>query len=359
MNERDLKLAGAAIKLGIFTLVSLVVTGALAMIMGKISFDAKHEYVVEFANASQVEAGDDVRVAGVSVGSVTDVEIRDRSRAAVKIKVDADVPVTSNSGVEIRYLNLVGARYLAVVEGQPGGKRLSSGATIGENRTKPALNLSELFAGFQPLFQALSPDQVNELSLNLIQVLQGEGGTVASLLSHTASLTESLADRDQLISRVITNLTDTLETVDSRRSELGDLLVQLNNWMGDLARDRAAIGESVASVATMTEALANLLTDVRPHLAKDIAELRRIMKILNKPANREVLAETMERLPTTLRRQARIGTFGSWYNYYLCDFFGNITLPSLGPLDDTPAVALLQEQLSNLAVYSTSERCDP
>ena len=107
-----------------------------------------------------------------------------------------------------------------------------------------------LFNGFQPLFQALNPEQVNELSLNLVQVLQGEGGTVAGLLAHTASLTSTLADRDELIGEVITNLDRTLTTVDEHHQQLSDLISGLKGWMGELATDRKVIGSSLANIST-------------------------------------------------------------------------------------------------------------
>ena len=51
-----------------------------------------------------------------------------------------------------------------------------------------------LFNGFKPLFQALSPADLNKLSYEIIQVFQGEGGTLEGLLAHTASVTQTLAD---------------------------------------------------------------------------------------------------------------------------------------------------------------------
>ena len=63
-----------------------------------------------------------------------------------------------------------------------------------------------LFNGFKPLFQALSPSDVNKLSYEVVQVFQGEGGTLESLLASTASVTSTLADRDRLISDLISNL---------------------------------------------------------------------------------------------------------------------------------------------------------
>ena len=67
--------AAAGSKLAIFTVVSLVVTGTLVVIMGKLGTGATQEYSAIFTNASLVQKGDDVRVAGVIVGKVRGVEI--------------------------------------------------------------------------------------------------------------------------------------------------------------------------------------------------------------------------------------------------------------------------------------------
>ncbi len=360
MNARDLKFTVALIKLTIFCLVSVIVTGGLAMIMGRLGATDKVEYRALFSSASQLEAGNDVRVAGVSVGDVSDVEITDAGKALVTFRVEKELPLTQQSTAEVRYLNLVGARYLALSKGTGGGPRLAAGAMLPESQTTPAIDLTELFNGFQPLFQALTPEDVNALAANLIAVFQGEGGTIKSLLNQVGSLSNTLANRDQLIASVINNLTRTLETVDGRHEELGELLTSLNTWMSDLADDKDVIGDSVGQVAEMADELATLLIRVRPHAKADIAELRRVLLYLNRPENQAFMSETINRLPTTLRRQARIGSHGSWYNYYLCDFDGKITLPSLGPtLDNAPVINEIRTALSDLAVYSTADRCTP
>ena len=359
LSRRDRTFIAAAAKLTIFCLVSIVVTSGLAMIMGRLGAGGKTEYQAMFTTASQLSDGDDVRVAGVSVGEVSAVEVTDAGTALVKFRIDDEVDMTASSRAEVRYLNLVGARYLALSAGEPGGDRLLPGGTLPESQTKPAINLTELFNGFQPLFQALAPEDVNQLAVNLVAVLQGEGGTIKSLLNQVGSLTNALADRDQLISSVIGNLTDTLATVDSRHEELGDLLVGLSDWMTDLAEDKNTIGESVESVSTMANKLARLLIRIRPDAKADIAELGTILETLNRPANQEIMAETIGRLPSTLIRQARIGSHGSWYNYYLCDLDAEFILPSFGAaIDDSPVMKLITDALKAIAIYSTTERCD-
>jgi phospholipid/cholesterol/gamma-HCH transport system substrate-binding protein len=352
--SRNTVTAVAGIKLGIFVLASLLVTGTLTAIMGSFAFGSQSEYKAIFSSASLLAKGDDVRVAGVTVGEVKNVEIKDRTQAEITFKIKSGVPMTQATSAEIRFLNLVGARYMSLSEGEEGAPKLPEGSTIPMSRTRPALNLTELFNGFQPLFQALQPAEVNDLSMNLIRVLQGEGGTVGELMSHTASLTNAIADRDQLIGDVIDNLSSLLQTVDNRHNQLSDLILELKTWLGKVSEDRKAIGSSVANLSTLTASLADLLTQSRPFLKSDIAQLRRMMKILNKPANQDVLDEVLNRLPVMLSRQTRTGTYGSWYNYYLCDFDGSIILPDL---PNVPGLAEIQKNLRNLAFHSTAKRC--
>lgn len=365
MGSRNTVTTVAAVKLSIFTAVSLVVTTVLAMIMGNFGFGSTTEYKALFSSASLLTKGDDVRIAGLTVGSVKKVEIHDRDNALVTFAVKSDVPLTKASTADIRFLNLVGDRYMSVSEGEPGAEPLRKGGLIPMTQTTPALDLTALFNGFQPLFTALDPDEINELSLNLVKVLQGEGGTIQSLLARTASLTNSLADRDELIGNVVTNLSGMLETVDSHHRQLDTLVVQLKDWLGNVARDRNLIGRSVENVSTLADELATLLVQSRPAIEGDIRQIRRLAAILKKPESKAVINEALERLPTMFRRQVRIGSYGSWYNYYLCDFDGQIILPdvldleALGLPDITkPVLDQIQSQLNSLSFHSTAERCN-
>lgn len=354
MNRRNAVTAAAGIKLAIFTAISLVFTITLAIIMGGIGLGDRTEYHGIFSSASELKKGDDVRVAGVSVGEVTEVEIHEANQARISFTVSSDVPMTTGSQAKIRFMNLVGDRYLAIEQGDTSAPRLSEGDTLPLGQTSPALNLTALFNGFQPLFAALNPEDVNQLSLNLIQVLQGEGGTIAGLLSETAELTNSLADRDQLIGEVVTNLTTLMTTVDSNHEQLNELITQLKGWTGRVAKDRKVIGSSLDNISQLSVTLSDLLTRTRPLLKKDIAQLRRLFTTLSKPENKAMIDQTLEVLPVMLARQTRIGVYGSWYNYYICEFTGGIILPeqiaSTLPKD-------VRDQLAAFVLHSTEDRC--
>ena len=350
------KTVSSGIKLLVFTAVSLMVTGMLVAIMGRFGSGETVEYSAIFKSASLLEEGDDVRVAGVVLGKVQEVEIHEDDAARVTFSIAADLPVTDTSMVEIRYLNLVGDRYVTVVEGKSEGEPLREGATIPVERTRPALNLTALYNGFAPLFSALEPKDINALSLNLIKVLQGEGGTVESLMAHTASLTNAIADRDKLVGKVISNLNELLGTVDSRHQELTTLIQELRRWVGGLAEDRVQIGRSVVNISSLTQSLAGLIAEGRPLLKADIAELRKLATILARSDTSAVLKQILRDLPEMLEDQTRTGTYGSWYNYYVCGFSGNIKLPE--EIEELEELGDLAYQLKNFSFHSTAERCD-
>ena len=349
----------SATKLAVFTAISLVVTGTLVVIMGKFGAGETTEYSAIFRNASLIQKGDDVRVAGVIVGKVRKVEIVQTEKAKVDFTVAKDLPLTTASQVEIRYLNLVGDRYLAVKQGPedgPAAEPLRPGGTLPESQTKPALDLSALYNGFAPLFNALEPSQVNQLALNVVKVLQGEGGTIEGLVRETASLTTTIANRDQLVGDVIDNLNQTLGTVDAKRSQVVQLVTELRRWVRGLAEDRVQIGRSVVNISSLTQLLADFLTDGRPLLKRDIAQLRRLAGVLSGDAARKVINQILTNLPEMLEDQTRTGTYGSWYNYYLCGYQADIELPR-ELVKALPALGPLSRQLRQVTYRSTQKRC--
>ena len=338
-------LAAPLIKLGIFTVVTVLSVAVLLTAIQNTYFGSTEDYKARFVDASGLIAGSDVRIAGVRVGQVTDVHLVDRDVAEVSFKVDETRRLPVGSIFSIKYQNLVGQRYLEVSRGNgPMNAMLAPGATIPVNQTRPPLNLTVVFNGFKPLFQALSPNDINQLSFEIIQVLQGEGSTVNSLLARTASLTSTLADRDQVIGSLINNLNLVLDTVNARDDRLSGLIVSLQQLVSGLAADRVAIGSTLQPIADLTNATAGLLADARPPLADDIVQLGRLSTNLND--NRGLVENFLRLTPQKANNLGRAGSYGSWFNFYLCSLGGTISFggqpPPLGlpsqftlPLPDT------------------------
>lgn len=313
------KIPSSAFKMAVFTVVTVLLTGVLATLIGNITFTDKRTYSAVFTDATGVFKGDRVRISGVEVGTVTGLDFesdKDRKLARVEFTVEEGVPVYRNAELALRYENIVGQRYLAIME-QPGdGELMPEGETFPVTQTSPALNLTVLFNGFQPLFRALDPETVNRISFEIVRALQGEAVTFKNLMADTASLTNTLADKDAVIGEVIDNLNVVLGTLAERDDELTALIVQFRDLMRGLARDREAISASLPDLAALLDGSAGMLREIRAPLAADVRGLESVARQV--AADREVLDASLKALPTKLKVLARTGSYGSWFNFYTC-----------------------------------------
>jgi phospholipid/cholesterol/gamma-HCH transport system substrate-binding protein len=321
-------------KLLVFAAVTLALTGLLAQTLGSLDFTGGTTYRARFTDVTGLLPGDDIRVAGVRVGRVDRISLVD-SVAEVSFTVDSSVPLNTGVRAAVRYRNLVGQRYIALTEGPGGPVPLPPGGLIPLGQTRPALDLTVVFNGFRPLFTGLNPDDVNKLAFEIVQVLQGEGGTLLSLLNRTASLTGTLADRDAAIGRVIDNLNAVLATVAARDDALDTTIAQLRRLVSGLAADRAAIGGALGSLADLTSATGSLLHDARPDLARDITLLDQLAGTLDD--NSQTIETTLRTLPGRYAALTRTATTGSWFNFFVCDFDGRVGL--VPGVDAHPAVS--------------------
>jgi phospholipid/cholesterol/gamma-HCH transport system substrate-binding protein len=339
-------IAPPLIKLTVFILVTVLATGVLALTILNSSFKETNSYTARFTDVASLNPGDDVRIAGVRVGQVDDVEIVDKNLADVEFSVEKQIKLPATVHAAIKYRNLIGQRFVSLEQSaQPdSGGTLPPDGRIGLEHTKPALDLTTLFNGFQPLFAALSPNDVNKLSFEVIQVLQGQGGTVDSLLAHTASLTSTIANKDQVIGRVIDNLNSVLDTVNARRGELSDLIVTVQQLVHGLAEDRKPIGEAVSSLSGLADTTSGLLRDVRAPLKSDIGQLGRLTDNLN--GSQQLVESFVQGLPGKLQTLTRTASYGSWFNFFLCGAGGKAKLPVIGDLK-VPAVPATQPRCTS------------
>ena len=325
-----MKTTSSLIKLLVFIVVTVLATGVLAATIGNFRFGGSTSYKALFTDATGLMKGDDVRIAGVRVGEIDGVSVTrhgDRSLALVSFSVQSDRPLAESTLAQIRYRNLVGQRYVALSEGAGSGERLGADGTIPLRQTQPALDLTVLFNGFKPLFAALNPDDVNAFAMEIIKTLQGEGGNLNSLLGHTASLTSTLADRDEVIGRTVDNLNQVLGTVDERDKQLDTLIVELQRFVSGLAQDREAIGASLTNIANLADATSQLVEQGRPAIRSDVEQLGKVAGTLDD--NKAVVDGVLKRLPGKLNTITRTATYGSWFNFYLCDFEGRIILSNV------------------------------
>jgi phospholipid/cholesterol/gamma-HCH transport system substrate-binding protein len=313
---------GAAIKLTAFAIVTILATFVLAVVISNRTFGATNTYTAKFTDVTDLLTGNDVRLAGVRVGTVTSIKVVNGSDAEVRFTVDRSIPMTTSTHIDVRYLNLVGQRYLSLVERPDNNARPQPvDQPIPMSRTSPALDLTALFNGFRPLFQALTPKDVNAFALELIKTLQGEGGTIDTLLTRTASLTNTIADHDAVIGQVVNNLLSVLSTVQQHDAGLSDTVVQLQRLVGGLAQDRGTIAASLSNIDNLATSGTRLISGIRPFLPRDLtslAELAHNLDTTKDPDGKNTLASYLNRAPAKINRITRTATYGGYFNFWLC-----------------------------------------
>ncbi len=307
---------GMIMKFGAFAAVMLLLTVFLFFIFGQYRTGSTNGYSAVFGDVSRLKPGQTVRVAGVRVGTVNSVSLRPDKKVVVKFDADRSVMLTTGTRAVVRYLNLVGDRYLELVDGPGSTKVLPAGAEIPMDRTAPALDLDLLLGGLKPVTQGLNPQDVNQLSAALIEIFQGEGGTLESLLSHTSSFSNALADNSQTVQELIDNLNIVVGTINKDGTKFSGAIDRLERLITALDQDRDTIGTAITALDNGTASIADLLGRARPPLAGTIDQLNRLAPLLDKDKN--LIDIALRKLPNNYRKLQRLGAAGAWFPYYLC-----------------------------------------
>src|ERR1700756_5453938 len=308
---------GAAWRLAIFLTICLLGTFALLTIFANFRFGQGRTYAAEFTNVSGLKTGNFVRIAGVEVGQVKKISVNRDATVRVEFSTDNSVSLTEGNRAAIRYDNLIGGRYLALEEGAGPLTPLKPGQTIPVSRTEPALDLDALLGGFRPLFRALDPGKVNELSGQLIEAFQGQGPTIGSFLDQAAAVTNTLADRDQLIGEVIDNLNVVLGSLGGQSDRLDKAVTSLSELVHGLAARRTDLSNALAYTNAAAGSIADLLSQARAPFQNVVHQTDRAAGIV--VADHDYFDNLLNQLPDKYRELGRQGMYGDFFSFYICD----------------------------------------
>ena len=315
-------------KFAVFAAVSLLLLWVLVNTMLHGVDGDTHDYKANFSDVNGLRVGDDVKIAGVRVGRVKAIDVHepDEKSADVTLQVEANQKILTNSTAKMLYQNLVGQRYISIVSPlDANGNVVTSGpgvTAIGAAQkwtianTNSGFDLTELLNGFKPLFNVLQPKDINTLAETIVQVLQGEGPTVDSLLKQTAQLTQYIASRDKVIGSVLTNLTPVLNDFAAHGQDLHTTVVNLKDLMTGLANDRQQIGNAISGVSSLVGTTQGLLDQVRTPLMGTVSELRQAAEML--AASRSNLVSAINGFNTGIAGLGRATSYENALNIYIC-----------------------------------------
>jgi phospholipid/cholesterol/gamma-HCH transport system substrate-binding protein len=312
-------------------LVGVVIFAAIALTAGMLEVNTlagpatgvAATYHAIFGGAdgvSGLQVGDSVRVAGVPVGRVTDEHLIDAGHAEVTFTANHDQTVSGQTWAVVRYANLTGARFLALTRSGTGSDRpIPPGATIPQSRTAPALSLTDLFNGFEPLFSAISPQEVNDLTGDILNVLQGEGETLQDLLAKVALFTANLNQRDAVFSKVLDTMSALLGNVAAHDNQLARVLTTLNGLTGQLHADGPGIADSLTGTDALIGSVGGLLGQLEDHnLPGDMSDLNSLTGVV--AANTPTVRRLISGFVTSFADFDRVSQHGNWLTGYVCNY---------------------------------------
>ena len=141
MEKAKLELA-----VGTFVLVGLLCLAYLSVRLGRLEVIGGHVYEIqaEFTSAAGLRVGAAVEIAGVEVGRVKAIELKD-NRASVSLALQKDLKLYDDTIASIKTRGIIGEKYLVLSPGG-GGDVLKPGDTIRD--TESGLDLEEVISQF-------------------------------------------------------------------------------------------------------------------------------------------------------------------------------------------------------------------
>jgi phospholipid/cholesterol/gamma-HCH transport system substrate-binding protein len=309
----------------IFLVISIALTWTVFNTLRRSVDGPSTAYTAVFSDVSGLGVGDDVRMAGVRVGRVDSIEL-DGLVARVGFRVESDQRIYGNTKASITYENIIGQRYLGLSLGEQGDPAVMKGGEIPLEQTEPSFNISVLLNGFEPLFSVLDPNQIDNITTSIIRALQGDNGSITTLVAQTSELAESFAGPDQILGDIIGNLDGIVRTFAEQRGAVDTVITQSQAMFTQLADRREELVTSIDSISTVVGRVATLADEAAPELNQFLTRQPGFAK--HYMDNLDSFAYLGFNVPILLKGLARVTQAGAYIDTYLCTL--NVTyIPAL------------------------------
>lgn len=315
--------------------------------------DASTTYRAEFTDASGLVPGEEVRIAGVKVGSVEDITL-DGATVVVEFGVSGvDLGDRTEAGIEVK--TLLGQHYLSLTPS--GTDPLPSGATIPLSRTRTPINIVPAFNRLAEATQQTDTAQLADAFDALSATLERTAPQMTPALEGLSRLSTSVSSRDERIRSLLSRARQVTGVVADRDQELGELLTASQQVLATLDQRRAVLVRIIGGTSDLAHQLRGLVEDNRAALAPALRDLDAVLEVLRR--NERNLEQTLTYAAPYAREFTNVGGSGQWFDSSIKTFRG-AALCSTG--DSTALTAgLLDPILSaiNRAVNGSDTPCLP
>jgi phospholipid/cholesterol/gamma-HCH transport system substrate-binding protein len=286
-------------------------------------------YSAEFSEAAGLTPDDEVRIAGVKVGKVTDIEL-DHDKVVVTFKVK-DAWVGDQTTAAIKIKTVLGQKYLAL---EPDGSEvLDPSIAIPRNRTVAPYDVLEAFRGLAETTNAIDTSQLAESFEVIAQTFGDTPDDVRGALTGLQQLSQTVSSRDQQLATLLANTRKISDTLADRDAEVAKLLQDGNLLLAEISRRRDAISALLEGTQALAKELTGLVDDNQQQLGPVLTSLDQLTGMLQR--NQDALGKGIKNMAPFVRLFNNAVGNGRWFDNYIC----GLLPPSVGPINQEGCLA--------------------
>jgi phospholipid/cholesterol/gamma-HCH transport system substrate-binding protein len=274
-------------------------------------------YHADFADASGLKKGDDVRVAGVKVGTVTGVNL-DGAKVKVDVRVDSGLHVGVDSRAEIKIKTLLGQKYVAL---SPAGAGSLAG-DIPLARTTTPLDVTAAFNGLGQRAGEIDTQQLGKAFDTIAATFKDTPPYVHSSLRGLQRLSTSIASRDNELHALLARANGVTQTLASRDAQVAKLINDSNLILQTVYQQRAVVHRLLIDTAAVSRQLSDLVRENRAVIGPALNHLHQTLHILQ--ANQDNLDETIHLAAPFIRDFTDVLGNGRWFETVLWNLPGGL-----------------------------------
>ncbi|MEW2499406.1 MULTISPECIES: MCE family protein [unclassified Amycolatopsis] len=280
-------------------------------------------YSAEFSEAAGLTTDNDVRIAGVKVGKVSEIKL-DGASVKVSFKVK-DAWLGDKTSAAIKIKTLLGQKYLSL--DPQGTGTLNPGQPIPRDRTMSPYDVLDAFRGLSQTVDDINTDQLAKSFDTITQTFANTPEDVKGALSGLSKLSDTIASRDAQLSNLLANTREVSQTLVDRDAEVQKLITDGNQLLDEISKREQAITALLQGSQELATQLQGLVDDNDKQLDPVLTQLDQLTSMLQR--NQDSLAQGIAKFAPFVRVFTNtIGT-GHWFDNYIC----GLVAPSVGPLN--------------------------
>ncbi|HVV08204.1 MCE family protein [Amycolatopsis sp.] len=280
------------VRLAAVALVVIVALVALALNAGTIYRSVTSTaYVADFSEAGGILSGDEVRIGGLKVGTVTGVELVG-SHVEVDFVTDDGTDLGDGTTAAIGTATPLGKKFLALTSAGTG--ELRGGSHIPLSRTKPPYDITQALQTLSSTTQQIDTAQLAQSLDTVAQTFQNTPEALRTALQGVSRLSSTIATRDQALRSLLAQANGVTAVLAQRNQQVTTLLTDGNELLQELYQKRDDLHTLLVEVTSVVDQLKGLAQDNQKELTPALDQLSGVLDLLN--SNQDNVNKTIANL---------------------------------------------------------------